>query len=142
MQPSTLFFSTLLAASGRLALAVPFEAGVSSALAGRADYSNVGFGQQLQTSSEQNYWVVWIEGETACDKVQALGPLTSSPCDIEFTIPAGTTPLKLGDCNGNNEPAGLYTSSGSFVRTCSHDSDKINCHGSEHDIVKHGKCKA
>ncbi|KAI6088165.1 hypothetical protein F4821DRAFT_234766 [Hypoxylon rubiginosum] len=145
MQTSTLLLGALVAASSGIALAVPFDNGVSSSnpfVKVRADYENVGFGQQIQTSSEANYWVVWIDGETACDKVQTLSPLTSSPCDVDFQLPSGTTKLKLSDCNGNNEPASLYTSAGSFVRTCKQDNSKIHCGGNDHDIVKHGKCNS
>ncbi|KAI3328953.1 hypothetical protein HD806DRAFT_481185 [Xylariaceae sp. AK1471] len=140
MQATTLFIATLFAG----AMGSPLNAASDSAthrLVAR-DPVNVGFGQQIQTSNEANYWVVWVEGQTACPNIQSLAPLTDSPCDLTFQLPGGSEKLKLGDCDGNNMPHSLYLDSGSFVRTCSADSDKITCHGDEHDIVKHGYCKA
>ncbi|KAI0185494.1 hypothetical protein EV127DRAFT_515194 [Xylaria flabelliformis] len=140
MQAITIFVATLFAG----AMGSPLNVGSDSTthrLQAR-DPVPVGFGQQLQTSNEANYWVVWVEGDSACPNIQSLAPLTDNPCDITFSLPGGTEKLKLGDCDGNNMPHSLYLDSGSFVRTCEADSDKINCHGDEHDIVKHGYCKA
>ncbi|KAJ1329934.1 hypothetical protein MN608_06670 [Microdochium nivale] len=125
---------SLLAAS--TALAAPTE---KHFFAGR-DISAVGFGQQIQTSTEQNTWVVWEHGKDACSNTRTLSPLTSTPCDIKFTIPGGTDEVQLCDCNGNNEPQSLCTSSGDVIRDCSAKDYKINCHGDLHDIVQHGYC--
>jgi hypothetical protein len=137
MYATTAIIATLIAS----VVGAPASSESFSQLLAR-DAVNVGYGQEIQEFNEANYWVVWVEGESACPNIQSLGPLTDSPCDIEFQLPGGTEKLKLGNCDGNNEPHSLYLASGSFVRTCEHDSDKINCHGSQHDIVKHGKCKA
>ncbi|KAI0468903.1 hypothetical protein F4859DRAFT_489376 [Xylaria cf. heliscus] len=140
MQATTLFIATLFAGAMGSPLNVDSDS-TAHRLQAR-DPVPVGFGQQIQTSNEANYWVVWVEGDSACPNIQSLDPLTDNPCDITFRLPGGTEKLKLGDCDGNNMPHSLYLDSGSFVRTCTADSDKINCHHGEHDIVKHGKCVA
>lgn len=145
MQATAFILSTFLASALGSPVAAGPNANSNSAATHRLvarDPVNVGFGQQIQTSNEANYWVVWVEGESACPNIRSLAPLTDNPCDITFTLPGGTEKLKLGDCDGNNMPHSLFLDSGSFVRGCSADSDKIHCHGDEHDIVKHGYCKA
>ncbi|PSR80598.1 hypothetical protein BD289DRAFT_440422 [Coniella lustricola] len=99
---------------------------------------DVGYGQQLQNSDQTNHWVVWIEGESACPATRTLSSLLTSPCNQYFTL-AGER-YKFVNCNGNNEPQAVKDATGSIVRSCELEHDKINCHNGIHDIVKHGKC--
>lgn len=126
----------------RLSLAIPLEPNtspVAPALQIR-DTVNIGFGQQLQKSTEQNYWVVWEHGKSACTNTRTIAPLIDSPCGIIFSVPAGTDKVKLGDCDGNNEPRALLTEKGDTIRGCKVKNHKINCHHGLHDIVQHGHC--
>ncbi|KAI1430986.1 hypothetical protein GGR50DRAFT_698470 [Xylaria sp. CBS 124048] len=102
----------------------------------------VGFGQQIQTTSEINYWVVWVEGKDACAHMQTLTPFIGSPCNITFRLPGAAESVMLGQCDGNNSPHALFLASGEYDRSCgSNANQKIHCHGYVHDIIKHGACK-
>ncbi|KAI0391530.1 hypothetical protein F5Y17DRAFT_440065 [Xylariaceae sp. FL0594] len=135
MHAFTALFTTLVAAAS--VMAAPAVKNTSELVA--RDAPNIGYGQQIQRSNEQNWWVVWIEGKSACPNTVSLGPLVTNPCNYVFFIDGWS--LHFGDCDGNNEPRSLY-SGNSYIRRCVGDSDKINCHDGLHDIVKHGKCKA
>ncbi|KAI1852749.1 hypothetical protein JX265_003236 [Neoarthrinium moseri] len=126
----------LLAAASNVAFASP----VSDSLFERDNVPSVGFGQQLQTSSEANYWVIWEHGKSACPATRTLSQLTDSPCDIAFSLPSRSDKVKLCECNGNNEPQSLCTEKGDVIRGCSQKNYKITCHGDTHDIVQHGHC--
>ncbi|OBT61220.1 hypothetical protein VE03_08708 [Pseudogymnoascus sp. 23342-1-I1] len=97
----------------------------------------IGYGQQLQNNDQANHWVVWVEGKSACPNTRTLGPLVKSPCGQQFKYDGDT--YKLADCDQSNEPKSLVSGNRSWG--CKLSSDKINCHGSTHDIVKHGYCK-
>ncbi|KFY68377.1 hypothetical protein V496_01120 [Pseudogymnoascus sp. VKM F-4515 (FW-2607)] len=97
----------------------------------------IGYGQQLQNNDQANHWVVWVEGKSACPNSRTLGLLVKSPCGQEFKYEGDT--YRLADCDQSNEPKSLK--GGGVTRSCRLDNDKINCHGSTHDIVKHGYCK-
>ena len=44
------------------------------------------------------------------------------------------------NCGGDLNP-GSVVYQGNIIFDCTGDSDKITCHGDQHDIVKHGYCK-
>ncbi|KAI5862499.1 hypothetical protein GGS23DRAFT_78885 [Durotheca rogersii] len=107
----------------------------------RAVNFKVAWGQQLQNHDQANHWVVWVEGESACPAAIELAALTRSPCGRRFNFKGQT--LSLGDC-ADNKPRSLLNSSGKKVKSCGANGKKnrkINCKGSQHDIVQHGFCK-
>ncbi|KAE8164496.1 hypothetical protein BDV40DRAFT_298521 [Aspergillus tamarii] len=129
MQLKTLL-STLPFITAVLANPAPVPAPVPGTVA-------VGYGQQLQNNDQANHWVVWIEGESACPNTRVLARLTDSPCDQTFYF--NNQAYHLADCGSDNEPRRVVQPGGGSAG-CSRDNRKITCHGSTHDIVKHGKC--
>ncbi|GJE90026.1 hypothetical protein PsYK624_061470 [Phanerochaete sordida] len=121
------------AASAATALASP-------SLQARASPDNIGFGQQLQNTDQANHWVTWIDGESACPNTRLLGLLVNSPCGQQFSFNGFT--FQLGDCGSDNFPRSLLDANGGFIRSCASHTPKITCHGSEHDIIQHGRCDA
>ncbi|KAI3324748.1 hypothetical protein HD806DRAFT_493504 [Xylariaceae sp. AK1471] len=142
MHSTTTTLSALLAAFLPATFAAPSAEPISP-LHIRNNIAKVGFGQQLQNGDQANHWVVWVEGESACPHAIDLGPMTSNPCNKPFTLPGSSTAVILSDCDGNS-PKTLREpdNNNGFITTCDAASDKINCHGDKHDIVKHGKCVA
>ena len=101
-------------------------------------YANIAYGQEIQNSDNQNHWVIWNEGSSACPIRQVLGLLTSNPCTQLFTV--DDSQFQFGDCDSSNEPTVLLDSKGTQIVQCTENSDHINCSGSQHDIIKHGYC--
>ncbi|CAK1358478.1 hypothetical protein CB0940_06911 [Cercospora beticola] len=119
--------------------AYPFdEQSQASDILGRAPIGvGIGYGEELQSDSV-NHWVAWIEGRSACPAVRILGSLQGNACNQVFNIDGQD--YKFGDCGSDGNPRSLLDGSGNYLRGCKGDSDKIHCHGSQHDIKKHGKC--
>lgn len=116
-------------------------------------YPNVGFGQQIQFVTEENYWVVWQDGKSACPNKQVLTRggywgtnqiNKMSGCDGDaFTI--GGQTMKFGGCGFNGGyPTQLLDGSGNFIRSCEVHEYKITCPhiNQQHDIVQHVRCNA
>ncbi|KAI8623434.1 hypothetical protein F5Y19DRAFT_458662 [Xylariaceae sp. FL1651] len=100
---------------------------------------SVAFGQQLQNNDQTNHWVAWVEGQHACPGMQVLDVLTKSPCEQAFNL--GEVMYTFSGCSGDNgAPTVLLDSGGLQIGGCAPASDKINCHGGLHDIIKHGVC--
>ncbi|KAF2217352.1 hypothetical protein CERZMDRAFT_93403 [Cercospora zeae-maydis SCOH1-5] len=136
MQPQ---FLSLALASLALVTAVPVEQqSRPSDILERAPIGvGIGYGEELQSDSV-NHWVAWVEGKSACPAVRILGSLQGNACNQVFNIDGQD--YKFGDCGSDGNPRSLLDGGGNYLRGCSGDSDKIHCHGSQHDIKKHGKC--
>ncbi|KAE8383046.1 hypothetical protein BDV26DRAFT_180198 [Aspergillus bertholletiae] len=130
MQLQSLLF-TLPFLTAVLASPAPAEAAPVAAV------HPIGYGQQLQNNDQANHWVVWIEGKSACPNSRTLSRLVDSPCGHTFYF--DNQPYHLADCGSDNEPRRVVQPGGKS-QSCSRDNRKITCHGSTHDIVKHGKC--
>ncbi|KAL3955862.1 hypothetical protein ACCO45_009881 [Purpureocillium lilacinum] len=127
--------------------AAPWALGMSPTIGAAATPScsvNVAYGHQLQDYSQNNNWVVWVEGNDACPNRQVLvpvvfGALENGPCDSEFTF--NNCACHFEDCG----PwwvltPGRLVCEGITLPCQDTKLEKIHCHGGEHDIIKHGKC--
>ncbi|KAI1871794.1 hypothetical protein JX265_005780 [Neoarthrinium moseri] len=99
----------------------------------------VAFGQELRNGDQTNHWVAWTEGQHACPGQQVLDVLTKSPCGQSFSL--GEVSYSFSGCSADSgAPTVLLDSGGLQIGGCKTASGKINCHGDNHDIIKHGVC--
>ncbi|KAK9780719.1 hypothetical protein SCAR479_01905 [Seiridium cardinale] len=104
-----------------------------------ANTQAVAFGQELQNDDQTNHWVAWTEGEHACPGQQVLDVLTKSPCGQSFSL--GEVEYTFSGCSGDKGPPTVLLDSGGLqIGGCKSASDKIHCHGDDHDIIKRGVC--
>ncbi|KAI1401091.1 hypothetical protein F4819DRAFT_459645 [Hypoxylon fuscum] len=111
-----------------------------AAFSSLASAQTIAFGQELQNGDQTNHWVVWVDGKKACPGQQVLGVLTKTPCGQPFNL--GEVEYAFTGCSGDSgPPTVLLDSAGLQIGGCTANANnKINCHGDNHDIIKHGTC--